>query len=143
MADVLALLRSKGETEYFSPSYPELLEASGLTVERCEYFGSYQGDAIAIVSDGQRQGIAIWGYGSCSGCDHLQAITPWGEDADWQPVNDYADEMRAGVHWPEDDAGVSGLARHILANATDWYIYDEKMKRWLEILASGALPEED
>ena len=55
-------------------NYGELLEfATGKKCLVYEEFGSYQGDYIAILED--KNQIEIWKgyYGSCSGCDWLEA----------------------------------------------------------------------
>jgi hypothetical protein len=54
-------------------SYTQALEAAGATVHAAEYFGSYQGDAMADVTYEGRRGILAFGFGSCSGCDDFEA----------------------------------------------------------------------
>ena len=59
-------------------NYGELLEyATGKKCLVYEEFGSYQGDYIAILQS--EEGIEIWKgyYGSCSGCDWLEATKNW------------------------------------------------------------------
>ena len=57
-----------------SQSYETCLSAAGATVHAIEYMGSYQGIWIAdaTLPDGRR-GFINGYYGSCSGCDALQA----------------------------------------------------------------------
>jgi hypothetical protein len=60
-------------------NYGELLQyALGKKLLKYEEFGSYQGDYIAILQ-GDNEGIEIWkgSYGSCSGCDWLEAERDW------------------------------------------------------------------
>ena len=138
MTDVLAYMKDAGhERRYYSPNYETLLEATGLKVLECEYFGYYHGDALAIVSDGERKGISVWGYGSCSGCDALEAETPLNENGDWSGVNALADEMRQGVRWPEEGETVHDVARRMASKERthDWYVYDNEMRTWLENFA--------
>lgn len=62
-------------------NYGELLEyATGKKVLLYKEFGSYQGDYIAILEE--KDNIEIWkgGYGSCSGCDWLEAEKDWEND---------------------------------------------------------------
>lgn len=145
MADVVKWMLEHGEEGRNwlpTPNYENLLEAAGLTVVTSEYFGSYQGDAIAIVKDEQgREGISVWGYGSCSGCDHLQSIEPLGAyskkdqlAADWSEMNAYADEMRQNVRWAESD-GVAGLARQLLSERSEWYTFENEMSDYLKKIA--------
>ena len=143
MTDVLAYLKAKSLNDtYPYPTYEDLLEATGLSVERCQYFGSYQGDAMAVVADEQgRKGITVWGYGSCSGCDHLEAITPhnWdGTPLDYSKVNAYADEMRAEVKWADEGQTVADLASTTLSDKPNyWYANDDEMREWLLAVASS------
>lgn len=136
MTDIAAYLKEQGR-EY--PSYIDLLEATGLTVETSKDFGSYQGDSIAVVSDGVRRGIVVWGYGSCSGCDALEGATPsyWREDEeqDWSEVNSLADSLLESVRWAPD-GDVSLIAKEML-DKNDWYLYDEEMKSYLTELSEG------
>lgn len=40
-----------------------------------ENYGSYQGDTLAIIKDKGKLGFLNFGWGSCSGCDALQACS--------------------------------------------------------------------
>lgn len=147
--DVLALCLAKNEeSDWFNgPGYEDLLEATGLTVVESKRCGSYQGDAIALVRDETgREGIAVWGYGSCSGCDTLEAIMPNAYDpagakaADWSAVNSYADEMRAGVEWAAEGGTFADVAARKLAEHSDWYTFEDDMKAYLVAVRDGKKP---
>ncbi len=77
--------------------YDELIRATGLTIDASEAFGDYQGDYVYVVRDGERRGIAIVGYGSCSGCDALQASH--GVQAE---MEDIAWGIRRSVVWGDE-----------------------------------------
>lgn len=62
------------ETE--SINHKEILERKGFKIDSFETFGSYQGDYAAIVEKDGKVGFVVIGYGSCSGCDALDAIKP-------------------------------------------------------------------
>ena len=55
------------------PTYEEALKAAGATVIRFEMFGEYQGDWIAEVEFNGVRGFVVGSYGSCGGCDGLEA----------------------------------------------------------------------
>lgn len=143
--NIFEYLQKKDPTEkngYYSVRYEDLLEAAGLVIEQCEYFGSYQDDAAAVVRDGVRKGISMWGYGSCSGCDALEADAPFGDKAKtaeaWADVNTLADGMVASVQWPRDGETFEEMAARLLRNETnEWYFYDSDIKAWVEKLAAG------
>ncbi len=59
--------------QHIDKSYEGALVAAGAVVEASEFFGSYQGDAwFRVLYEGKRGWLRI-GYGSCSGCDALEA----------------------------------------------------------------------
>lgn len=74
------------------PSYDGSLAAAGATVHAFQMFGSYQGDWLAKVTlpDG-RTGWIKDGYGSCSGCDGLEATFSYSE----RESADYAEKYAA------------------------------------------------
>lgn len=60
---------------YPSIGYLELVATMGVDVVKHETIGSYQGDYLLIVKEGGSYGYLEFGYGSCSGCDALQACS--------------------------------------------------------------------
>jgi len=70
--DILEKLSSPNKT-WSSVKYEDLTEATGCEVIDSLYMGSYQGDLLMIVSKDYKFGILSTGYGSCAGCDPLQA----------------------------------------------------------------------
>lgn len=53
--------------------YIALIKDAGLDVIDYLAMGGYQGDLIVIVKKADKFGMIVTGYGSCSGCDVLQA----------------------------------------------------------------------
>lgn len=93
--------------------------------------GSYQGDHEALLRDSEgRFGITVFGYGSCSGCDHLEAIAPWGEDGDWADVVKYSDQLADSVTWFDTpDAAIAWIDEKSKPDGNDWWAYDEEVSR--------------
>lgn len=61
------------EEDYYYPGgYEALLLRIG-NVVLCQSFGSYDGDYYVLFKEGDRYGYLTFGYGSCSGCDALEA----------------------------------------------------------------------
>lgn len=54
-------------------NYEWALEMAGLTVLYFEEYGSYQGNWLAKVKNGEEVGYIFDSYGSCSGCDHFKS----------------------------------------------------------------------
>jgi hypothetical protein len=134
------------------PSYDEIVDSfPGLTVDASQTFGSYQGD-IGYILCGP---IGLWGYllvgyGSCSGCDHLQAITgDVGADystgeGNWQVIVDFRDELIGQITWKES---AEALARHLVFkvdsnDGSDWYWHDSEISRWFRSWAEDRLSPE-
>lgn len=63
---------------WVSCNYSPLLEAIGTIVVRVDD-GYYQGDTRVLFRDGDRWGLLLLGWGSCSGCDALQACSSYEE----------------------------------------------------------------
>jgi len=62
------------EDGYFSAyNYQPLLESYGFKIIVQEDENSYQGDSFVLYQHEELFGILIFGWGSCSGCDALQA----------------------------------------------------------------------
>jgi len=94
--DILEKLSSPNET-WYNVKYEDLIEATGCEVIDSLYMGSYQGDLLMIVSKNYRFGVLSTGYGSCAGCDALQAC---------RDPNEYvnlAKSLYDNIVWKEPD----------------------------------------
>lgn len=125
--------------------YEDIVKSWGWTVLNFETFGSYQGDHLALLQRGNEIGLVVFGYGSCSGCDVLQAITPWEHDdepVDWTPVITFARELSDSVHWePSRDALRDWIDEH---PENHWWSYDDEISSWLNrALATHLNVQED
>lgn len=56
----------------------------------------YQGDTHALLRDGERYGYLTFGWGSCSGCDALQACD---SQAQYDELNQ---DLKNRIHWEAD-----------------------------------------
>ena len=74
--------------------YEDLLESFGLEVIKSEMVGNYQGDYLTLFKDEDRYGYLVFGYGSCSGCDALEAI-----DDDYKQVKELRDGLFESIKW--------------------------------------------
>jgi len=78
---------------YDSPcEYQPILDACGTVVVQVTS-NDYQGDTWAIVESGGRYGYVNFGWGSCSGCDALQACSSYEE------VDELAQQIENDIHW--------------------------------------------
>lgn len=87
------------ETDYYS-SYTPMLEAFGEIVIRVDD-NDYQGDTRVLFRENcysHSYGYLQFGWGSCSGCDALQACNNIDE------VQKLMDELKDSIKWFEDEA---------------------------------------
>lgn len=128
------------------PSYEEVFErATGAEVIESRSFGSYQGDAVVVLQGNQGFGFAIYGYGSCSGCDALEgelvdAEYEWerthGEALEWGRhfvTSEFLDGYAGSVEWFPTLADLKERVRRMLNNETEevrWYYLDDEFKEW-------------
>lgn len=115
------------------PNYEDMVPSWGFEVVKLDVLGSYQGDITVLLADGERRGFVMIGYGSCSGCDALEAASPgWGDAEGWGPVVALSDELRASVKWFDSaDALAVWLTEQVATEGkgSDWYWYDDEVKR--------------
>lgn len=83
-------------------SYDDLIDSFEVQVLLRKDDDDYQGDTRLLVRDGDRYGLITFGWGSCSGCDALEAA---GSDVE---VIELRDAIWNGTHWePSADALVA------------------------------------
>lgn len=80
--------------DFFTPDYSQLTESFGLEEIFTESYGSYQGDTTSVFRDGKRFGYLNFGWGSCSGCDSLQAC-----DKDKGKIEALRDSLFEDIAW--------------------------------------------
>jgi hypothetical protein len=108
--------------------YRDLIEFTGLEVVADHVFGSYQGDLLFVVKDGDRTGAVVVGYGSCSGCDALEDADKF---EDWdkpapdviagnERMQELAWSIRRDVKW-----GTATELRAALDNDLEWYRHED------------------
>lgn len=80
--------------------YEVMVSAFGQRVLVAVDEDDYQGDSFRLIADGdepgQRYGLLIFGWGSCSGCDALQAC----ESA--EELQTLADQLQDSIKWFSD-----------------------------------------
>lgn len=109
--------------------YEDLFTSRGLTIEVGRTFGSYQGDIAMVLGDGQgRFAATVFGYGSCSGCDALEACDSWDE------IEAMADQMTSGLEWRETRSEIYQELHDALVGdkGLNWYYHDEEYTTWVE-----------
>lgn len=65
-------------------SYEDLINSFGHEVLLQKDSGDYQGDSWFLLKNGDQYGLLTFGWGSCSGCDALQACDSYKEVVELQ-----------------------------------------------------------
>jgi hypothetical protein len=121
----------------YGPSYDDIVASWGYTIKSFDTIGSYQGDHLVLLQDNERWGFIVIGYGSCSGCDTLQAIAPWDDDGDFTEVVKFAEELKTGIEWFPSRAELLTRLRS-LDKANHWWMNEEEtatvLPKWFALL---------
>jgi hypothetical protein len=111
------LYQNPGDVYFFPSDYQPMLAEFGEILVQVDDDG-YQGDSRVLYRDGLRFGYLCFGWGSCSGCDALQACDTV------QEVQELMDELRDSIKWFDSAAdAMQWIETH------DWagdYAYSEK-----------------
>jgi hypothetical protein len=129
MHNIEEYLEERTWSEGYYASYDSIVESFGYNILMGEAIGDYQGDMVYVLYDGlfDQWGVFITGYGSCSGCDILEAM-----EMDNAPVEEYRElqeEWHNGVDWyntPEE------LYDAIREKEGDWYWYEDGYSEFIE-----------
>lgn len=84
---------SKNGNIYGPGDYTPLLNSMGYDVLVKVDDDAYQGDSRVLFRDTLRYGILIFGWGSCSGCDALQACNSMKE------IDDLRTDLNRQIRW--------------------------------------------
>lgn len=111
----------------YGTNYGEIVESFGYEIVDSEVFGDYQGDYCYILRNEDTIGYVVIGYGSCSGCDALQAAEPWcrcGNECtcDWSALINLRYEILNNIKWEHPNEADP---------ANFWWSYEPKIKKWL------------
>ncbi len=96
--------REENDYWYFSGSYGELIDSFEIETLIEVHDHDYQGDSRYLFKSGEEYGILIFGWGSCSGCDSLEACSTFEEVV---------------------------RLRDVLWDSTEWHTFDD-MKTYVE-----------
>ena len=114
--DVRELYPGENERGYFYVfDYDPMVEAFGKVAVR-EDIGSYQGDTLVMYDNGGRIGFLVFGWGSCIGCDALQACNNMDE------VQKLCDALQRDIKWFDSKDEALKWAKE-KDWETEWYWY--------------------
>ena len=94
---------------YGPGDYEPIMRALGMILVE-ESSADYQGDTLALIKSPEgKYGVLQFGWGSCSGCDALQACSSW------EDLQELCDEMEQSVRWHDSLREVQ-----VAVSAKDW-----------------------
>lgn len=136
MKDLREALADKLAEDRPSVGYRDLIDTMGFDVLAEKDFGSYQGDTVVSLRDGERVGILVFGYGSCSGCDEIEGIMSYGKlDNDkLRDLTALRDKMAGNIMWSEK-GGLRALVDSRDA-ANNYWLYNDGEAEYVRAEAS-------
>jgi hypothetical protein len=115
--------------------YRPLLESFGYEILLQVDDGDYQGDSRLILRDGGRYGLLIFGWGSCSGCDSLQAC------CSFKDIEELRDQLHKDIIWKDSREEMLQFVR-VRDWETQYSWHADETKEFVEkALAMLASPE--
>lgn len=108
--------------------YQEAIEAAGAKIKTFKTFGDYQGTWMALTEDGK---IISGAYGSCSGCDALQAEFDW----DSEETPGYQEHLKIfGQSYINSAETLDETIKRYEIKITDEYAWEEdkEILKWLK-----------
>lgn len=100
--------------------YQPMLDAFGKIAIQVDD-DDYQGDSRLLYDENGKIGVLIFGWGSCSGCDALQACGSLGE------VQELCDSLQEDIKWFDDKAqALEYFANHDWQGDYSWHQMETK-----------------
>ena len=90
--DVNELYKEENDCWFHISDYQPMIDAFGKVAVQVDDY-DYQGDTRVLYDNDGSIGILIFGWGSCSGCDALQACTTMEE------VQELCDGLQDSIKW--------------------------------------------
>lgn len=105
--------------------YVSLMKTSGIDIISHLYMGSYQGDLLMIVREGNMYGLLSTGFGSCSACDAFQAA-----DGDEKKLLKLRDYLYKKIIWREINEFIKYLRTKEWRN--EYYYNENQLPKFVD-----------
>ena len=122
--DVRKLYSDVKEDYFYIGDYQPMVDAFG-NVAVQQDIGSYQGDTLVLYDNGGRIGFLVFGWGSCSCCDALQACNNMVE------VQELCDELQQSIKWFANKEEALKWAKE-KDWAGEWFLYEEEGNEFVQ-----------
>lgn len=110
-------------------SYHELIEDRAIKILLDTEDNDYQGNSFLLVQrvpPTRDLGFLSYGWGSCSGCDALEAAY-----GDPQALAELGDELVAGTRWFDGAEALYAWMQDEESHDLQWWGHSDAFKRWL------------
>ena len=118
--------------------YTPIIEHLGKVAYRLDETG-YQGDSYVFYKEEDKYGIMIFGWGSCSGCDSLQACNSI------QDIDNLIEEMTGYIRWFKTAKELYDWINDERYQETQWHFhaseFDTFRKTVSDMLVKGIVEE--
>lgn len=104
--------------------YRPLLESFGYEILLQVDDQDYSGDSRVLFRDGDRYGVLVFGWGSCSVCDALQACSSYEE------IDELRQELHRRIRWGSREEILHYLETHDWEG--DWCWHAPETRQFLE-----------
>ena len=122
----------RDDWNYGPSNYQPLLDEMGTILVQVDD-SDYQGDSRLLLRDGGRYGFLVFGWGSCSGCDELQACSSY------QDIADMANRLASSIPWFDTLAEVQTYVADTATRELSHYYHKSE---WAEFAAKVAVYQE-
>lgn len=127
-----------GEWDYCYSSYGQMLDDFGTILVQVDD-DDYQGDSRVLYRKDDKYGFLIFGWGSCSGCDSLQACNSQ------QEVAELMESLESSIKWCDtldelvDYLHSDDRSLNYYAQCDEWKEFVEKVEQYKN---NGSDPDE-
>jgi hypothetical protein len=114
-------------------TYEHIVTSWGYRIIDSSTFGMFQGDQVYLLESGSQVGFVVIGYGSCSGCDALQAIHMFNvEPANIvEQVNSLSDDLRSNIKWFDSLDDMASIVNDKDYHTNYWYWHEPDIKEYI------------
>jgi thioredoxin-related protein len=114
-----------GDLNWIS-DYTPIVESFGKVVVRVDE-DNYQGDSYVYYHEGDKHGVLVFGWGSCSGCDALQACKSI------KDIEELIESLRKNIRWFDSASSLYNWINDKEYHKTQYHYHVEDWDRFVKL----------